>query len=34
MRTFTIDILFQSIDDETRLRLLLKEQEIIKGWEA
>ena len=34
MRTFMIDILLQSIDDETRLRLLPKEQEIIKGWEA
>lgn len=34
MRTFTIDILLQSIDDETRLRLLPKELEIIKGWEA
>ena len=34
MKTFMIDILLQSIDDETRLRLLPKEQEIIKGWEA
>ncbi len=29
-----IDILLQGIDDETRLRLLPKEQEIIKSWEA
>ncbi len=33
MKKFMIDILLQGIDDETRLRLLPKEQEIIKEWE-
>lgn len=28
-----IDILLQGIDNKTRLRLLPKEQEIIKEWE-
>jgi len=28
-----IDILLQGIDNETRMRLLPKEQEIIKEWE-
>ena len=28
-----IDILLQGIDDETRMKLLPKEQEIIKEWE-
>ena len=34
MKKFMIDILLQGIDDETRLQLLPKEQEIIKEWEA
>lgn len=29
-----IDILLQGIDSETRLKLLPREQEIIKEWEA
>jgi len=29
-----IDILLQGIDNETRLKLLPREQEIIKEWEA
>ncbi len=33
MKKFMIDILLQGIDNETRLRLLPKEQEIIKEWE-
>jgi muconolactone delta-isomerase len=33
MKKFMIDILLQGIDDETRMRLLPKEQEIIKEWE-
>lgn len=33
MKKFMIDILLQGIDDETRLKLLPKEQEIIKEWE-
>lgn len=33
MKKFMIDILLQGIDDETRVRLLPKEQEIIKEWE-
>jgi muconolactone delta-isomerase len=33
MKKFMIDILLKGIDDETRLRLLPKEQEIIKEWE-
>ncbi len=28
-----IDILLQGIDDETRMKLLAKEQEIIKEWQ-
>lgn len=27
-----IDILLQGMDDETRIKLLPREQEIIKGW--
>lgn len=34
MRTFMIDILLQGIDDETRMKLLPKEQETIKSWET
>ena len=34
MKKFMIDILLQGIDDETRMRLLPKEQEIIKEWET
>ena len=33
MTKFMIDILLQGIDDETRMKLLQKEQEIIKEWE-
>jgi muconolactone delta-isomerase len=33
MKKFMIDILLQGIDDETRLRLLPREQEIITEWE-
>lgn len=33
MKKFMIDILLQGIDDETRLKLLPKEQEIITSWE-
>jgi muconolactone delta-isomerase len=33
MKKFMIDILLQGIDDETRMRLLPKEQEMIKEWE-
>lgn len=34
MNRFMIDILLQGIDDETRIKLLPKEQEIIKEWEG
>jgi muconolactone delta-isomerase len=34
MNKFMIDILLQGIDSETRIKLLPKEQEIIKEWEA
>ncbi len=33
MKKFMIDILLQGIDDETRMRLLPKEQEMVKEWE-
>ncbi len=33
MKKFMIDILLQGLDNETRLKLLPKEQEIIKEWE-
>lgn len=33
MKKFMIDILLQGIDDETRMKLLAKEQEMIKEWE-
>ena len=33
MNTFMIDILLQGIDQETRMKLLPREQEIIKEWE-
>ena len=33
MNKFMIDILLQGIDNETRLKLLPKEQETIKEWE-
>jgi hypothetical protein len=33
MNKFMIDILLQGIDNETRMKLLPKEQEIIKEWE-
>ncbi len=33
MKKFMIDILLQGIDDETRIRLLPREQEILKEWE-
>ena len=33
MKKFMIDILLQGIDNETRLKLLPKEQEMIKEWE-
>lgn len=32
MNRFMIDILLQGIDDETRIKLLPGEQEIIKEW--
>jgi hypothetical protein len=34
MKKFMIDIFLQGIDDETRVRLLLNEQEILKEWEV
>ncbi|MBK7148612.1 MAG: hypothetical protein IPH78_07235 [Bacteroidetes bacterium] len=34
MKKFMIDILLQGIDDETRVKLLPKEVEMIKEWEA
>ncbi len=34
MKKFMIDILLQGIDEETRMKLLAKEQEIIKEWEV
>jgi len=33
MNKFMIDILLQGIDNETRMKLLPREQEIIKDWE-
>ncbi|MBL7911314.1 MAG: hypothetical protein JNJ41_09700 [Bacteroidia bacterium] len=33
MNKFMIDILLQGIDNDTRIKLLPKEQEIIKEWE-
>ena len=33
MKKFMIDIHLSGIDDETRMRLLPKEQELIKAWE-
>jgi hypothetical protein len=33
MNKFMIDILLQGLDNETRMELLPKEQEIIKEWE-
>ena len=33
MKKFMIDIFLQGIDDDTRMRLLPREQEIIKEWE-
>ena len=33
MNKFMIDILLQGIDNETRMKLLPREQEIIKEWE-
>jgi len=33
MKKFMIDILLQGIDDETRIKLLPREQEIVKEWE-
>jgi len=33
MKKFMIDILLQGIDDETRMKLLPKEVEMIKAWE-
>lgn len=33
MNKFMIDILLHGIDNETRMRLLPREQEIIKEWE-
>jgi len=34
MKKFMIDILLQGINDETRIKLLPREQEILKEWEA
>ena len=33
MNKFMIDILLQGLDNETRMKLLPKEQEMIKEWE-
>lgn len=33
MNKFMIDILLQGIDNETRMKLLPREQELIKEWE-
>ena len=33
MNTFMIDILLQGIDNDTRMKLLPREQEIIKEWQ-
>ena len=33
MNKFMIDILLQGLDNETRMQLLPKEQEMIKEWE-
>jgi hypothetical protein len=33
MKKFMIDILLQGISDETRMKLLPREQEVIKEWE-
>jgi len=33
MNKFMIDILLQGIDNETRIKLLPREQEMIKEWE-
>jgi hypothetical protein len=33
MKKYMIDILLEGIDDEARIKLLPKEQEIIKEWE-
>ncbi|MEO6301592.1 MAG: muconolactone Delta-isomerase family protein [Bacteroidia bacterium] len=33
MNKFMIDILLQGIDNETRLKLLPREQEMLKEWE-
>ena len=33
MAKFMIDILLQGMDNETRMKLLPREQEIIKEWE-
>ena len=33
MKKFMIDILLQGIDDQTRVKLLPKEMEILKAWE-
>ena len=33
MNKFMIDILLQGLDNETRMKLLPREQEIIKEWE-
>lgn len=33
MNKFMIDILLQGIDNETKMKLLPREQEIIKEWE-
>ncbi len=34
MKKFMIDILLHGIDNETRMQLLPKEQEMIKEWEV
>lgn len=34
MNKFMIDILLQEIDNETRLKLLPREQEMLKEWEG
>jgi muconolactone delta-isomerase len=33
MKKFMIDILLQGLDNETRMKLLPREQEMIKEWE-
>ncbi|MEJ1239213.1 hypothetical protein WBG78_13845 [Chryseolinea sp. T2] len=34
MKRFMVDILLQGIDDETRIKLLPKELDVLKQWEV